>query len=198
MTHSIPEAAAILGISYATLRKHISRGKIATTTIDGRARITQEAIDAYVAQRDLSTAVREMTGKEPVKAGLEFGNSISRLPQTVRDAILDGIPTTKRQGGPEAFRKATKGLNRREVPEVPETTDPHRGFPVGHRHADTPRWKRIDGDTWSADGSSWTWNGLFWEAGGKIEGRGPLPDGISPADPNSDRRPLIPSTQVKK
>lgn len=195
---TLQEFAAETGVAYATLKKHAQRGQLKTRREGARIFIADEDAATYMLAHGLekaADAVREF-GSEADAALREVGNVIARLPARVQTAILEGLPTTKKPGSPDAFIKAAAAL-----PQLPgvsgESDDPHFGHPVGYQHKESPRWKRTSATTWSLGESSWIWNSLFWEGAGEAEGRA-LAEGISPANPYSDQRPLGPSSAKER
>jgi hypothetical protein len=99
-------------------------------------------------------------------------------------------------GKPETFLKAIEGVPRNPPLEEPdEDVDPHGGHPIGFQWAETPRWKRISESTWAIGNAKWIWNGLGWEGAGAAAGR-ELGEGISPANPYSEKRPVAPSKKA--
>lgn len=195
---TLQEFAAETGVAYATLKKHAQRGQLKTRREGARIFIADEDAETYMVAHGLekaADAVREF-GSEGEAAVREVGNVIARLPARVQTAILEGLPTTKKPGSPDAFLKAAAAVP--QLPEVSgESDDPHFGRPIGYQHAESPRWKRVSESRWSLNGSSWDWNGLFWEGKGDAEGRA-IGEGISPSNPFSDQRPLGPSSAKER
>jgi hypothetical protein len=200
---SLQEAAEKAGVKLDLLRKHIQRGKLRATKQDddGRITVTEDDLDLYIAGEGLdkmSTAAHSVAGTTKTfrETTREIGNLWGQVPPHVTGAILEGLPTSKKQGSSEPFERATKNLPKSE-PVDEFSDDPHFGRPVGYRHKSSPRWTHINQSTWELDGAKWSWNGMFWEGGGSAVGR-TLGDGISPGAPAADRRPLAPSKEVKR
>lgn len=192
-TYTIAEVAELTGRSEQTVRQHASRGRLAVLKDGLRTLVTQQALDAYMSVDALETAVEAVKAPE-ADVPREIGNMLSRLPPHVAEAILEGLPTSKRPGSGDAFARVTARLPERPVPEPSD--DPHWGFPVGYQHVDAPRWKRSTKNAWSLGDATYSWNGFNWEGGGSRDGA--LPVDISPADPWSDRRPMAPPKKVSK
>jgi excisionase family DNA binding protein len=103
VTWTLAEAAEKTGRSQAVLRKHIERGKLRATKDGSRTVIADEDLDRYLASEELertATALQVTESLEPL------GKLLSRLPPAIQQAILDGMPSGKKQGGPEPFLKA--------------------------------------------------------------------------------------------
>lgn len=194
-TFSLKEASEKTGRSETILRKHIERGKLRATKEGNRSVIDSKDLDAYMTSEELSaTAVAVLTSSDVPR---EVGNMIARLPRPVAEAILMGMPTSKKAlGSPELFDRATRSLTRNR-PSMQDNDDPHFGYPVGYQHTEAPRWKRTSNTTWSLEGAKWSWNGIEWEGGGSRDGQS-LGEGITPAHPASDRRPTPPPKAVVK
>lgn len=185
------EAAERANVAEATLRKHAQRGKLVTKRVEGQVVISEEALAAYQAGVTLVAAGRA------IQSGREIGNLFGNLPTPVRDAILQAMPTQKKaEGHPELVDKAFRGIAH-HGPVDEESDDPHFGHPIGYQHKTSPRWKRINASTWSLGGATWSHNGIMWVGGGLREGK-ELGEGVSPAAPAADRRPLAPSEPVKR
>jgi len=191
---SLQEAAARSGLPYQTLKKATQRGQLRARHEGARVFVDEDEFTAYMTSKQVSKAFDEAPDAQ--SAFREVGNVIGRLPSHVQTAILEGMPTAKKQGSPEPFRKAIES-----VPKHPAVASisgyPHFGHPIGYQHAESPRWKRTSESTWSLDGSSWSWNGFMWEGGGEAEGR-TLAEGISPGNPYSDLRPSGPGGVMAK
>lgn len=189
-TFTLKEVADKTGRSEAVLRKHMERGKLRTTKEGGRTVVDGDDLDAYMTSEELSaTAVAVLTSPDVPR---EIGNMIARLPRRVAESILMAMPTSKKvTGAPELVDKAMRGLAK-NPPADEGSDDPHFGHPVGFQHAESPRWKRTTSTTWALGDAKWSWNGLEWEGGGSRDGQS-LGEGISPAAPASDRRPIAPS-----
>lgn len=204
MSHTLQEVAKITERPYAVVKKHAQRGKL-QTVLEGRSRVvTEEALAAYQAAEGLertAAALRVVNDDltELREAVGEAGNAIARLPSHVLGAILDGMPKTGKgghSGRSTAFLEAKEGIPSKEPPVEPdEEVDPHGGRPVGFQWGEAPRWKHVSESTWAIGKATWTWNGLGWEAGGSIVGR-EIGEGISPANPYSEKRPMAPSRKV--
>ena len=196
MTHrqyTLSEAAEITGRSVSTLRQHIVRGRLIAEKDGNRTLIPSDRLDAYMSAETLIAAVPMVRISTNVPK--EIGNMIERLPPKVIEAILEGLPTSKKAGSGTAFRAISETLPHQGLPV--ESEDPHWGFSVGHQHVDAPKWKRMSANTWSLGDGRWSWNGIGWEGGGSREGV-ILEEGMSPASPFADQRPLAPSEAVKK
>lgn len=190
MTKTLAEVAEITGRPEATLRKHIQRGRLIATVEAGRSVVSDPDLDRYLTAEELTTTA-ETVRKPETNVPREIGNMIGRLPPSIANAILDGMPTQKKPAGdPEAFKKDTKNTRKNPPVEI-DDSDPHRGYPIGYQHTEKPRWKRTSKSTWSLDGATFAWNGMGWEGGGARDGM-LLTDDVSPADPYSDKRPLGP------
>jgi len=195
MTYTISQIAKMTGRSEATVRQHLSRGRLRASREGGRTTVSQADLDAYLSSEELVATAPKVRGAAGADVPREIGNMINRLPPHVAEAILDGIPTAKRQGGPDAFNRIAVTFATHDVPE--ESDDPHWGFPIGHQHADSPRWYRASASTWQLGEARWSWNGINWEGGGSRAGV-VLDEGLSPAHPWSDGRPLAPPKKVSK
>lgn len=194
-TYSIAQIAEMTGSSEGTLRQHASRGHLRTMKQGTRSVVTQPDLDAYLSAEALVATVPKVRATN-ADVPREIGNMIARLPKAVGDAILEGLPTTKRAGSGEAYRKAVAKLP--QYPAVADSGDVHWGYPIGYQHKTAPRWKRVSESTWNLDGASWSWNGFEWEGGGSRDNVPPLGDGVSPASPYADQRPLAMSKKVDK
>ena len=201
MPLTLQEVATKTGQSYDLLKKHAQRGRIKTYKEGGRIMVADADLDAYLASQELG-AVVEVAGRPATIYGRDLGNTISRLPTSVQSALLEAMPTSKNGAGhPELVEKAVANLGpgyvHQSVPEV-DPEDPHCGFPVGYRHASSPRWGRTSEDTWELNGATLTWTGLFWVAGGSwANSDRSFGEGISPASPHAEMRPLTPNAAQK-
>ena len=204
MSHTLQEVAKITGLPYAVVKKHSQRGKL-RSMLAGRTRVvSDDDLAAYQAAMSLEKVAGELRtvdgDTKPLKtASLEAGNHIARLPSNIRTAILDGMPKTGKgghAGKAEAFLASIEGVPHREPLEEPdEDVDPHGGKPVGFQWDEAPRWKRVSETTWAIGQAKWIWNGIGWEGAGAVDGRD-LGEGVSPANPYSQKRPLAPSQKA--
>ena len=190
--YTVSQISEMTGTSESTIRQHIARGRLTAEKDGTRTFVTQAALDAYLTSDVLTETAAEVR-KPGADVPREIGNMFSRLPAHVAEAILSGIPTSKKAGSPDAFITATEQLPRRAVPE--EDGDPHWGYPIGYQHQEAPRWKRVSDSTWRLDDATWTWDGYDWI--GTREGTG-LRTGIAPSHPWADKRPLAPAKKVTK
>ncbi len=191
---TLNEVAERTGQSLETIRKHAQRGKLVTSKSGTSVTVSEAAFDAYLAASGLRKAADKVERTGKVR---EAGNILAKLPDHVARAILDGLPTSKKPGNGEMFKKATRNVSKNvEMPE-PSDEDPHNSAPIGWQWSESPRWKRVDENSWKLGSAVWRWNGLAWEGSGTVEGR-MLGDGISPASPYSDKRPMEPSKAVTK
>ena len=191
-TYSLSEISKATGVSEVVLRQHVSRGQLRADKAGGRLMVAQADLDAYLATREVSSTAKALKAPS-ADVPREIGNMFARLPSSVVEAILGGMPTAKKAGSGDAFRKLSEQLPHQPVPEA--SGDPHWGFAIGYQHREAPRWKRVSDSTWSLDGVSWRWDGYEW-VGSKPDAT--LGMGISPASPWSDQRPLAPARKVEK
>lgn len=200
---SLAEVAERTGLGIETLRKHVQRNKLrATRGDDGKYSVKDADLELYMAG-DLfasMTAAAHDAAKPAPEAVRELGNIFGQVPTNILNAILSGIPHSSNKGtspgNPAAFLAATKGMPP-GPPVIEDSEDPHFGHPIGYAHEVSPRWKRISESTWELDKARWSFNGFGWEGSGSADGR-ELAEGISPAAPASDRRPLAPSKAVPR
>lgn len=203
---NLTEIAEQEKIPIERLRKHIQRGKLkATRQEDGRYTITDGDWATYLTVEKLGEVGESLQetvvpAKKLAQQVREIGNLFGNLPPAIANAILAGMPTTKKPGGdPEGVAKAFEAAGARpNPPDLVETSDdPHFGHPIGYQHKASPRWKRVSASTWELDGAKWSWNGFGWEGSGTVADR-TLGEGVNPAAPAVDRRPLAPSKPVKR
>lgn len=190
--YTVSQVAKLTGVSEATLRQHIARGRLVAEKDGTRSIVTQASLDAYLAAGALSEAATEVR-RPGADVPREIGNMLNRLPPHVAEAILAGVPTSKKAGSGEAFNRSIEQLPKRDVPE--DAGDPHWGYPIGYQHLESPRWKRISETAWRIEDVTYSWNGFAWECSREgVE----IGSDISPANPWSDRRPLAPAKRVTK
>lgn len=208
MKLTLQQAAERANVGYEAMKKHAQRGQLRTSKdgAGGRLVIDSDDLDAYVATGAMADAVEASQGKDGPGVAREIASAITNMSPSIQQAILDGIPSpsAKRLGSSEPFRKARERepVNRRAnideaAAEAARKLGPHCGYPIGHVHTFAPQWYRSSESTWRLGGASWSWNGYEWEGGGVRAGAS-LGDGISPADPDADRRPSAPPTKVGK
>lgn len=179
------QASKITGIAYATLKKQSQRGQLRVKMIDGRTYVEEDDLQAYMATREFADLHPRIVGQELNTVAREAGSMVARLPEKVRGAMLDGIPTE---------RKVEALLDAMDV--VQESDDPHFGFDVGYTHKENPKWKRVNAGQWKLGSATWTFspdpNHLgrdTWIGGGSREGA-QLAPGFSPSNPHRYLRPL--------
>ncbi len=107
--YTVGQISKMTGTSESTIRQHISRGRLAVEKDGTRTYVTQAALDAYLAEDALTETAAEVR-KPGADVPREIGNMISRLPAHVAEAILSGIPTSKKAGSPDAFHTAIEQL----------------------------------------------------------------------------------------
>jgi excisionase family DNA binding protein len=116
MTHSLAEVAEKTGRSQAVLRKHIERGKLRATKDGGRTVIADEDLDRYLATEELERTAHALVTTESIEP---LGTLLVRLPISIQQAILDGMPSGKKQGGPEPFKAAVARHKGEDLPKAP-------------------------------------------------------------------------------
>lgn len=200
---ALAQVAEITGVPYANLKKQAQRNQLRTRSRGGRLYVTDEDLDAYMAANNIVALSKRVVGQSLGVIAREAGNSIARLPEKVRGAILEGMPTSKNKtGGPEPFLKATAGFPKRSAAPI-TSDDPHFEFGVGYQHSESPRWKRRSSSTWVLGKATWTFSPDpkggpgTWIGGGSREGA-TLAPGFSPANPYSEYRPLAGSETVDR
>lgn len=102
---SYRQAAELAGVSVDVIRKHVERGKLRATKVDGQGRISEEDLQAYVAAQDVRATADEIKGKPLDEIVPSMAELIRRLPAAAVDAILEGAKT----GSPEPWRKFRAG-----------------------------------------------------------------------------------------
>jgi excisionase family DNA binding protein len=186
VTHSLQEVAELTGRSQAVLRKHIERGKLRATKDGSRTTISDDDLDRYLAADELDKTSHALTTTDDLTP---LSTLLARLPPKIQQAILDGMPSGKKQGSPEPFKKAVADLRGDTLPVAgADADDPHQGHPRGFAHSSAPRWKRTGPSTWTLGKRTFSWNGFGWEGGQDAEGT-ELEEGISPANGQPDLRP---------
>jgi excisionase family DNA binding protein len=193
---TLQRAAERAGIPFETFRKAAQRGHIRTVREGERVLVESDDLDLYLATQKLKEAI-PLAQTDTERFIRDVGNAIARMPTQIQQGILEGIGHGKVQASPEPARRAMKAFPKTQEAPPHEVDDPHFGNPVGYRHSSRPAWKRISASTWRLGDATWSWNGLGWEGGGSAAGRA-LGDGISPASPYADQRPMTSSEPVPR
>lgn len=206
MKLTLQQAAERAGITYEAMKKHSQRGRLRTTKDGSSSVIDSDDLDAYIATGAMADAVAAAQGKDGPGVAREIASAIQNMSPSIQQAILDGLPSpsSKKLGGSESFKKVRDRQPQNPAAaqieaeaETARALGPHCGYPIGHQHEYPPRWYRSSESTWRMEGASWSWNGFEWEGGGMRAGA-TLGEGISPADPDADRRPSAPPVKVGK